>query len=170
MDGGLMAIHGSQRWQNVKATTFTHLDGLTVSGAPAWVYEGQARGQAKRGALWCRATLLPVSETLMGLWDSTARALHESLILAIDVFQQDGSAQDQIDTYAIDAAVDDLRFELTALGLPLKDYAADPDAPSTLTGHGIRFTTVTRSDRMRGDGYDRVQLRASAYYFAQHAL
>lgn len=164
-----MSIHGSERWSNVKASVFAYVMALQISGSPPWVVEGQPRAQAQEGP-WARLGLRPVDETMAGEWSTTARASRVDFLIVVDLFWPDGSTAQVVNTYALDKAADDLIHSLRYADIPMKDYAADAENPSTLTGHAIRLMELPiRSERQAAEGFHRVQILADAYHHIQHA-
>lgn len=164
-----MTIHASERWVNVKASIFTWVLALPLTGAPPWVVEGQARAQAHDGP-WARLTLTPVQEVGSGMWSSTARAMRQDLIIVADLWWPDGSVDLTQDAYALDRAADDLVSALRYADIPLLDYVSDPDSPTDLTGHAIRILEPQRAARAAADGFQRVQITADAYLHIQQDL
>jgi len=160
-------MHASERTLNVERTLRAYLNGLTVTGSPEFRWPRDPRKAPSTP--WVRVSFDFPGGNEQGEM-SGDKATQGMLSLALDLFWprlEDVSSGD-IDAPA--KARDDLLAAFRYAKIDLDDYSADPTAPSTLSGHPLRFHEPPTFTPMDEDGpWWRTRVIARGFWHFRHA-
>lgn len=158
-----MSIHATERATNVRARLNTYLSGLSLTDSPTVLFERQQRQGDAEGA-FVRYTLEWLPGERSGHISASATATREAVQIVADLYWPEGTG------YAIDKAADDLVYALSLLSLGFRDYSADPDNPSTVSGYPLRVLDPPRRTRIpASDQYERLRVTAVVRWFTSHS-
>jgi hypothetical protein len=164
-----MATHATEKMRNVRATLYTWLSGLTITGTPTLVVEDQERAGGSSPDSFIRATIEDLPGRYTGRFSSSLVAVERRLLLVLDVFQRSADDQASSNLYDIESTADDLVSELTLVNVDLADYATD-NTGATLTDAVLRVLDVpARRVLPTTDGYARRQVQATFTWHSRKA-
>lgn len=160
-------MDASNRLRNVKGTLYTWAVGLTITGSPELLVDGQPvtiDGAAVRFAVEL------TGQSLVGVDSQSEHTFRGAVLLIADVFNKAPSADTGVNLYDIDAMVDDLRDAFSLLSLRLKDYTVDPNSPTTLAApHVLRALGPAQFSPLSPvDGYQRARVTVPVIWDAYH--
>lgn len=163
-----MAVDSTERWEYVKAKCFTYFGGLTLTGTPAVVYEGQERERPDENRFFVRFGLRPVNSLPSGHYDATHTATRQAFFIVADVYGPSGEESASYDAYAVDRVASEIESAGRDRDLPFTEYST-PAAPTVVDSTLIHFFTATRRERRMVDGFDHIQVLIDGRWFVNHA-
>ncbi len=167
----MATIDPTARYTNVFAAINGHIAGLSISGAPKIVLEGETGFVSADNEPWVRVTIDNVGQVPSGNFSSTQTVERVDLLVTVYVFFVDGTEAQPSNGYAVTKAADDVAHGLRLMSLAFSDYSDDPANPTDVPGARIRVIDPPSISRLPSvDGYVRRQVQAVAFWHARHTV
>jgi hypothetical protein len=155
-----MATHATAKMRNVRASLYTWLSGLTVTGSPSLVVQDQLRDGQDSPDLFMRMTIESLPGAFEGRFSSSLVAVKQQILMVVDVFSRTPADQASSNLYTIDAAADDLAYQMTLMSIAVTDYATDDTGATTTAARLRNLEAPTVRVLPPTDGYVRRQIQA----------
>jgi hypothetical protein len=167
-----MPLHATAKTQNIHATLWAHLNGLSLTGSPTLIGADDP-GQEAITAPAVRVLIDTDQGTDAGEVGTggTDKAYRTPVIVTLDLFYGSGEAASSGNLYTVALVADELADAFTLLSLQISDYATDPVTPAAVAGAYILFTDPPVHRRLPpADGFTRRQVTAEGAWFLRHTI